>query len=286
MRYYRHFGLRRDPFAPAPDDPAMCYPALGHADCAARLTLALTEGHGLALVFGEAGYGKTAIIAALLHTLGCDGGECASPRYALARIAHPRAYRADVPFLRALLAHYGLPSEGRTGGECLHRLRQFFAALSPTGRRALLVIDDGHDLTGTQLELLRLMLTCDPPAAPAIDIAVFARRALAHRIGHKPGLARCVTTEHWLNPLNRRDTAGLIAHRLTVAGLPAGASLFTESAIAAIHAASGGVPGAIIAGCARCLTEAVFRDHAVMDAPLVEAVMAAMAAARGVREVA
>lgn len=118
MTYYRHFGLRRDPFAPAPD-PAMCYPALGHADCEARLTLALTEGHGLALVFGEAGYGKTAIIATLLQTLASQAEGSAGSAgggYALARIAHPRADRADVPFLRTILAQYGLPSEGRTGG--------------------------------------------------------------------------------------------------------------------------------------------------------------------------
>jgi len=282
MTYYRHFGLRRDPFAPAPD-PAMFYRALGHADCEARLTLALTEGHGLSLVFGDAGYGKTAIIAALLH--GLDAADETQRPYAVAQIAHPHEYRADVPFLRAVLAQYGLPSAGRTGAECLHRLRQFLASGQSQGRRGLLVIDDGHDLTGTHLELLRTLLAGVPSATPIVDIAIFARRALAHRLTHKPGLAQLVTTEHWLNPLNRHDTAGLIAHRLGVAGLPPGAALFTEGALAAIHAASRGVPRAIIESGARCLTEAMFLDHPTVDAPLAEAVLP-MDAARGIRAVA
>jgi len=274
MTYYRHFGLRRDPFASAPD-PAMFYRALGHADCEARLMLALTEGegHGLSLVFGEGGYGKTAIIAALLHHFDA-AGETRRP-YAVAQIAHPRDYRADVPFLRAVLAQYGLPPAGRTGAECLHRLRQFLASGHAQGRRGLLIIDEGHDLTGTHLELLRTLLAGAPAATPLVDIAIFARRALAHRLTHRPGLAPLVTTEHWLNPLNRHDTAGLIAHRLGVAGLPTGASLFTEGALAAIHTASRGVPRAIIEGGAHCLTEAMFRDHAFVDAPLAVAVLAA-----------
>jgi hypothetical protein len=81
--------------------------------------------------------------------------------------------------------------------------------------------------------------------------------------------------DHKLNPLNRRDTAGMIAHRLAVAGRPADMPpLFSPDAVDVVHERSGGIPRAITNFCADCLVEAVFLGKEQVDGNLAAEVIA------------
>ncbi|MDP9358878.1 MAG: hypothetical protein M3R02_27090, partial [Chloroflexota bacterium] len=102
-----------------------------------------------------------------------------------------------------------------------------------------------------------------------INIVIFAQPELEEKIVRKRNLAQRVGMDHKLNPLNRRDTAGMIAHRLAIAGRPAGAPpLFVPEAIDVIHERSGGVPRAITNFCADCLVEAAFLGRDNVDGAL------------------
>jgi general secretion pathway protein A len=262
VTYYKFFGLEREPFGTTPD-PQMFYKTLGHEDCYERLKLAIQLQRGLSIILGDIGYGKTTIKVALLTELQRD------PAFEIAIINNPRDCRTDVQFL----AQFGLRPDGRSGLEYTNQFLQFLETMHVQARRVLLVIDEGQNLSGAQLEILRTFLSFETPTAKLINVVIFAQNELEDKIVRKRNLAQRVGMDHKLNPLNRRDTAGMIAHRLAVAGLPRGQVLFDDEAVDVIHEASRGIPRAITNFCADCLVEAVFLGHHAVSAELAAAVI-------------
>jgi type II secretory pathway predicted ATPase ExeA len=195
------------------------------------------------------------------------------PAFEIAIINNPRDCRTDVQFLRAVLTQFGLRPDGRSGLEYTNQFLQFLETMHVQGRRVLLVIDEGQNLSGAQLEILRTFLSFETPTAKLINVVIFAQNELEDKIVRKRNLAQRVGMDHKLNPLNRRDTAGMIAHRLAVAGLPRGQVLFDDEAVDVIHEASRGIPRAITNFCADCLVEAVFLGHHAVSAELATAVI-------------
>ncbi len=255
------FGLSREPFSPeAAPDPELFYPALGHEDCLERLRLTVALGLGLGLVTGETGYGKSTVRAALLDEI------AHYPGLTIAVIDDPTDCRTDVLFLRRIMAHLGLAGTGRTGLDLSTALLRELEVRRAAGEAVLLVIDDAHRLAGNQLDVLRTLLTATTPAP--LTVLLFGEPELLDKVARKRNLAQRAAMSHTLNPLNRRDTAGLIGHRLAVAGLTTGQDLFTGEAIDAIHVATGGVPAAIIALAAAGLDEAVAAGTGVIDGDL------------------
>jgi general secretion pathway protein A len=267
MTYFQRFGLAREPFGTTPD-PEMFYKTLGHEDCYERLKLAIHLQRGLSVIIGDIGYGKTTIKVALLQELqtGAD--------FEIGIVNNPRDCRTDVQFLRAILGQFGLQALGRTALDLTTDFLRYLEAMHVARRKVLLVIDEGQNLSGSQLEILRTFLSFETPTQKLINIVIFAQPELEEKIVRKRNLAQRVGMDHKLNPLNRRDTIGLIEHRLAVAGRPAEAPpLFTAEAIEVIHERSGGVPRAITNFCADCLVEAVFLEQDQVDGRLATEVI-------------
>ena len=264
------FGLTRDPFSPTPTpDPEMFYPALGHEDCLERLrlTVALGLGLGLGLVTGETGYGKSTVRAALLNEIAHH------PALTIAVIDDPMACRTDVLFLRRIMAHLGLAGTGRTGLDLSTALLREIEIRRVAGETVLLVIDDAHGLASNQLDVLRTLLTATTPAPAPLMVLLFGEPELLDKVARKRNLAQRAAMTHTLNPLNRRDTAGLIAHRLTVAGLATDREPFTEEAIDRIHVVTGGVPAEVVTLAAAGLDAAVAAGTGVVDGELARRVI-------------
>ena len=142
-------------------------------------------------------------------------------------------------------------------------------------RKILLVIDEGQNLSSSQLEILRTFLSFETPTQKLINIVIFAQPELEEKIVRKRNLAQRVGMDHKLNPLNRKDTAGLIEHRLAVAGWSPDGNppLFTEDAIDLLYERSRGIPRAITNFCADCLVEAVFLRRDQVDRALAAEVI-------------
>jgi len=262
MTYYHHFGLAREPFGTTPD-PEMFYKTLGHEDCYERLKLAIHLQRGLAVIIGDVGYGKTTIKVALLQELQRDDTS------EIGIINNPRDCRTDVQFLRAILGQFGVIASGRSGLDLTTDFLRYLEAMHLARRRVLLVIDEGQNLDGSRLEILRAFLSFETPTEKLINIVIFAQPELEEKIVRKRNLAQRVGMDHKLNPLNRRDTAGLIAHRLAIAGRSATAPpIFADDAIDVIHERSRGIPRAITNFCADCLVEAVFLGRGDVDGAL------------------
>jgi len=267
MTYFTRFGLDREPFGTTPD-PAMFYRTLGHEDCYERLKLAIVLQRGLSVIIGDVGYGKTTIKVALLQELHGNSA------YEIGIINNPRDCRTDVQFLRAVLEQFGVAPAGRTALDLTTEFLRYLEAMHVAGRKPLLVIDEGQNLSGSHLEILRTFLSFETPTQKLIDVVIFAQPELEEKILRKRNLAQRVGMDHKLNPLNRRDTALMIAHRLRVSGRADDApTLFTDAAVDLIHDRSRGIPRAITNFCAECLIEAAFLQRDEVDAALAAEVI-------------
>ena len=267
MTYFTRFGLEQEPFGTTPD-PAMFYRTLGHEDCYERLKLAIALQRGLSVIIGDIGYGKTTIKVALLQELNAD------PTYEIGIVNNPRDCRTDVQFLRAVLEQFGISPAGRTALDLTTEFLRFLETTHLGGGRPLLVIDEGQNLSGSHLEILRTFLSFETPTQKLIDVVIFAQPELEEKIVRKRNLAQRVGMDHKLNPLNRRDTAAMIAHRLQVAGRsPDAPAVFTDDALDVIYERSQGIPRAITNFCADCLVEAVFLGREQVDGSLASEVI-------------
>jgi len=266
MSYYVFWSMTQEPFGTTPD-PEMFYKTLGHEDCYERLKLAILLKRGLSVVIGDVGYGKTTIKVALLQELQED------PSFEIGVINNPKDCRTDFQFLKAVLREFGLTPLGRSGLDLSTQFLEFLQEKYTEDRTVLLIIDEGQNLTPSHLEMLRTWLSFETPHEKLINIVIFAQNELEKRILRKRNLAQRVGMDHRLNPLNRRDTEGLIAHRLHAAGLPDGTNIFTEDAVDAIHEASRGIPRVITNICADALIEAVFLRTPTVDSELIKSVV-------------
>jgi general secretion pathway protein A len=259
MSYYRYFGLEREPFGTTPD-PAMFYRTLGHEDCYERLKLAIALRRGLSIIIGDVGYGKTTIKVALIQELQSGG------LHEIGIVNNPRDCRTDVQFLRAVLGQFGLDASGRTALDLTTEFLRFLEQMHVAGRQPILIIDEGQNLSSSHLEILRTFLSFETPTQKLIDIVIFAQPELEEKILRKRNLAQRVGMDHKLNPLNRRDTAAMITHRLAVSGRDVNApAIFTNDAIDVIYERAQGIPRAITNFCAECLVEAVFLKRDQVD---------------------
>lgn len=268
MSYYRHFGLEREPFGTTPD-PSMFYKTLGHEDCYERLKLAVHLQRGLSVIIGDVGYGKTTIKVALLQELQAEG------EYEIGIVNNPRDCRTDVQFLRSVLGQFGLTPESRTALDLTTEFLRYLEAMHVARRKVLLILDEGQNCSSSQLEILRTFLSFETPTEKLINVVIFAQPELEEKILRKRNLAQRVGMDHKLNPLNRKDTGGLIEHRIKMArfGRLDASNIYTEDAIDVIYERSHGIPRAITNFCADCLIEAAFLRLDKVDAALATEVI-------------
>jgi len=113
------------------------------------------------------------------------------------------------------------------------------------GRLPVLVIDEAHLLSNTQLEDLRLLTNTEMDSESPLAVLLIGQPTLRRRIklGVFAALDQRITTRCHIDGMNLPDTKTYISHRLRLAGRSE--PLFSDSAIALIHKHSRGRPRAI-----------------------------------------
>jgi len=259
MSRYRHFGLTREPFAPEPD-LAFLAPALGQIDALARLTDFVAQPGDIALVSGTQGLGKSLLRLALARDL------APQPALHVLTLDRPGEWGTDVAFLRAVSSSLDGEATGRTTLDLLTDIEERLALFAKDDHRPLLLIDDAHRLTSSQLELIRTMASLEPDA---LSMILFAEPELEERIARRRSLDGRVALRHTLNPLSSNDTRQLLYRRLEVAGSSDGALIFDQGAGDWLFRRTGGNPGEVIALAARSLDIAARRQATVIDRAIV-----------------
>jgi len=258
--YAAHFGLREPPFAITPD-PAYVYPSRHHQEALAHLLYGVSENGGFLQLTGEVGTGKTTLIRTLLEQQleHVDIALCLNPRLTVAEllatvcdelgVAYPRGESTLKPLLDALNAH----------------LLQAHAA----GRRTVLIIDEAQNLSREVLEQIRLLTNLETTKHKLLRIILVGQPELRQWLARPDlrQLAQRITARYHLPPLDRRETAAYIGHRLRVAG--GNEELLASGARRAVYRRSGGIPRLINVICDRALLGAYSQGGRCVTARLI-----------------
>jgi general secretion pathway protein A len=260
------FGFKKLPFSQNPD-PQQLFESQAWSQLKMRLSF-LVEHHGVGLLTGEVGAGKS---TAVRHLASCFHGH----------------------FYKLLYLHW-------TSGSALDLLRQLAVALElePLHRRGdlvrqisdtigrlnkmkkqhpLLVLDEAHLLPHAALEQLPLLLNFEMDSSTYLSLLLVGqpllRRTLALGL-HEP-LRQRISVHYHLEGLSRDELDAYLAHHLKVAGTSQ--PLFDETARQALYQASKGIPRKVNKLALTALRLAAARQsNTVNEALVVEAAQEAL----------
>lgn len=241
MDYFRLFNLEKEPFANTPD-PEFFYRSTRHARCMQNVELAIRLRRGLCIVRGEVGTGKTTLCRQLIRTLSDD--ESMDVHLVL-----DPGYNSTQEFAAAV----GRMIAGRHKADNCATIADFkemiknhlFDAGVDGGKTIVLIIDEGQKLAAGCAEFLRELLNYETNTHKLLQIVIFAQNEIRELLFAHPGFADRAALYHRLEPLDRKETARLIEHRLKKAGASGkapGGPHFTRRAVSAIYRISRGYP--------------------------------------------
>lgn len=231
--YLKHFGLSERPFGITPDT-SFIYSLQCHQEALNTLLLALNSGEGFVKVSGEPGTGKTLLCRHLLQTLGDDWVTAYLPNPSLA---------ADT-LLRALAEELRVKDTGELDQyQLLRRVNLALLDFARAKKNVLVCIDEAQAMPFETLEALRLLSNLETEKRKLLRIVLFGQPELDEKL-RQPELRQLqqrIAFHYRLAGLEKSELENYLAHRLRVAGFR-GESLFSQSALRALHHASKGTP--------------------------------------------
>ena len=255
-----HFGLRAAPFQLAPD-PDFLFGSRGHRQALSYLKYGVAQQEGFIVVTGEVGAGKTTTVRALLQSL--DPANIIA-----AQIVNTQVN--DSELLSAICTAFRIQKQGESKSQLIATLEAFFLATAARGRRALLIVDEAQNLGPREVEELRMLSNFQLGNRALLQSFLVGQPELRATLG-SPAMAqfrqRVIASCH-LGNLSADETAAYVLHRLKHAG-HVGEPIFDAASLAAVHAATAGVPRRINLLCTRALLSAYLESETTVTAAKV-----------------
>jgi general secretion pathway protein A len=258
--YLKHFAFTEPPFSMTPD-PRFLYLGEAHRDAMAHLLYGVGEGGGFVQLTGEVGTGKTTLCRSLFERLPADVD--------LAVILNPR--QTDLELLATVCDELHVPRlpDAVSRKALVDALDRNLLDAHRRGRRTVLLIDEAQDLAPEVFEQVRLLTNLETSTEKLLKIILIGQPELITLLQRRDlrQVAQRVTARYHLRPFSPADTKAYVLHRLAVAGRAD--RIFTESALRAVHRASGGIPRLINSIGDRALLGAYTRDERRVGAGVV-----------------
>jgi type II secretory pathway predicted ATPase ExeA len=253
------FGLTTKPFGKTPD-PGFLYESPQHSEALARLEYAVEEKE-LSLLVGEIGSGKTTLSRALIDRIGDSRP--------VILLINPRLTPSQL--LRSIASGLGLPPS-RFRNELLDQIHTKLYELYEGGREPVLIIDEAQLIpTKSTFDEIRLLTNFQLDDQNLLSVLLIGQPELETRLERPPyaPLRQRIGMRYRLGPLTLDDTARYIDHRIRVAG--GARNPFTDDAVRAMFAVSGGIPRLLNTLATTALLDAYGDDAATIDAPRIAA---------------
>ena len=246
-----YFGLREQPFSPTAD-PAYMFVTPGHKECLYRLWNHLDGRHGIALVLGSYGTGKTTLLRKVLTGMRAD-----PQRYCTAVIGSPVPSWTTFALLEKTVEQFGLTPEERSFGSYLECLNQFL--IQQRGRVVTLIIDDAQNLNKRgQIELLRLVQNLETSQHKLLNLVLFAQLEWIPILQAVPQFEQRINLTYTVTPLSLEELERVVLFRLEQAGATVERGpIFEEQALRVVHAYGQGSPRVTITLCRNALLMAM-----------------------------
>ncbi len=245
--YLDFFGLREEPFAPTAD-PTYFYATREHRECLFRLWSSIDARHGIAVILGNYGTGKTALLRKLL-----TGMAAAKERYTTAIVGSPIPSWTSFALLETIVDQFRLQPPKRSFGAYMETLNRYL--LLNRDRICTLIIDDAQNLNKRgQLELLRLAQNLETHQHKLLNLVLFAQLEWIEVLHAAPNFEQRINFTYTLKPIPLEETKHLVEFRIRQAG---GVSdrkpTFDDAAVRVVHAFAEGNPRVIVTLCRNAL---------------------------------
>ena len=241
--YQEFYGLREKPFVLTPD-PQFLYLSESHQMAIESLLYGIGQKEGFMVVSGDIGTGKTTICRALLGKL--------DKNVKTAVIFN--SFLTEEELLESILLDFGFPSKGRTKKERIDALNKLLIHFLSHGKNAVLIIDEGQNLSIPVLEQIRMLSNLETEKEKLLQIILLGQLELNQKLRSDElrQLNQRIAIRHHLVPLPRTEIESYICQRLTAAG-EQGKITFSKSALNEIFNFSKGTPRLINLVCHRAL---------------------------------
>lgn len=263
MSYLQFYELSQEPFSNAPVS-RFYYSSAQHAQALLRLTHAVSNMKGLAVLVGDIGAGKTTLARRMLDSLPEEEYEAA-----LLVIVHSGITAGWL--LRRIALQLGVESPAEEKLALLSQLYQRLVQIYESGKKAVLLIDEAQMLATREImEEFRGLLNLEVPERKLISFVFFGLPEIEAHLKLDPPLAQRVALKYRLEPLSAEATEAYVHHRLRLAG--ASQLPFSAGALVRIHQHTRGIPRLINTLCDNALFEGFMERMREVDGALVDKV--------------
>ncbi|MCK0168702.1 AAA family ATPase [Jannaschia sp. S6380] len=261
--YRDHFGMCGRPFSGLADS-GVFYWGQTQVRAHAALEYGMVSGAAFIVLTGETGSGKTSLLLSL--------ADAAADDQRMVFVAGLR--RGGGSVLPWILHALGQPVTGDEGDTVLHgRVQDILIAEYAAGRRVALILDEAHNLSAEALDELRVLSNINTAQDLLVQIVLCGQPALRDRLRapEMSDLGQRVASWGHLDALEPAAMQAYVGTRLAAAQGPE--DLFDDDALAAVHAATGGLPRAINQLCELALVYAMTGGCDRIDADAIGQVL-------------
>src|SRR5262249_31380386 len=207
--YKEFYGFTTYPFSITPD-PQFLYLSKNHEACLRYLVYSLERGHGLIVLTGETGTGKTLLLKSLAENLG--------KKTHIAFLVNSTLDSFDILF--HTLHEFKLDITGKSKSEMLSSLKKFLLTSEMVDEKVVVIIDEAQNLSIDALESLRLLTNFENSEKKLLQI-ILAGQPHLEDILRSPKLTQLnqrIGFHCCLMSMDYDETKGYIEKRLAVAG--------------------------------------------------------------------
>jgi general secretion pathway protein A len=262
--YLHHYGFRDKPFK-LTHDPAYYY-GEAHQVALNELCYSIEERHGLAILMGEPGTGKTTLLLRLLRTFSRNLNGVFLSDVAVGESSLIRQ------IARALLVPFRPQESTETVSQYLDI---FLRGQVTAGRTVVVLVDEAQGLTDGQFEELRHLTNLEHKSRKLVEIVLSGLPSLERkfRTPDLESLSQRAAVRCWMEPMSMEHTRFYIRHRLDVVAAP-NPDMFTADAVERIHNTTRGVPRLVNIVCERALLVGYVEEVQVLKAAHVDQAVA------------
>jgi general secretion pathway protein A len=258
--YREYFDLTSNPFSMTPQ-PSMVYMTPGHREALAGLAYAVFEKKGFVVLVGEAGTGKSTLLARTLHHM-------LTNRVVSSVILNPTLNESE--FLELMMLDFGFPTVPESKAQRLIMFQEFLIKTNRAGKIAVLVVDEAHKMTPAVLEEVRLLSNLELPGEKLLQIVLAGQPELVTLL-NRPDLRQLsqrISVRLRIDRLTESEIEHYVTFRWTRNSFSA--PPFTADSYASIARFSHGIPRLVNAICDNALTLAFAEKSRTVESRHIE----------------
>jgi general secretion pathway protein A len=262
--YLSYFKLKEEPFNTTAN-PRFFYQSPIHSIALGKTEFTVDAKKGLAIVFGDTGYGKSTL-ARLLH------GKFKEKEYISVLLTNPN-YPTTNSLLRTIIQEFQLPKTAKAFKDNLDIFKRYlYQQAVSNDRTVVLIIDEAQTLRIPLLELLRQIINYETNDMKLLQLVLFSQDQLRTKLAHPmaKNFRSRIAMASTLEAMGQDEHVEMIDFRWRVASGNQ-QHPFTPEAIKAIYIYSKGMPREACIIADNSLLAAFLSRKKVVDIETVEA---------------